>query len=74
MATETRLYHVVDTVTGQQTLAEAAMPASARSIVTRDRFTAKPVNGMEAARLVAAGVPVIWLSADADAEVEPAPV
>jgi hypothetical protein len=73
MATETRLYHVTDTVTGQQTLVEAAMPASARSIVTRDRFTVSPVNGIEAARLTASGVAVIWQS-DAETEVEPAPV
>ena len=73
MATETRLYHVIDTATGQETLVEAAMPASARSIVTRDRFTVSPVSGIEAARLTASGVPVIWL-ADTATEVEPAPV
>jgi hypothetical protein len=71
MATETRLYHVTDVTTGQQHLVEASVPATARSIVTRDRFTVEPVNGIEAARLTASGVPVIWRS---EADVEPAPV
>lgn len=70
MATETRLYHVVDTETGKETLVEAALPAQARSIVTRERFTAEPVSGIEVARLTAAGVPVIWMSATEPAEAQ----
>jgi hypothetical protein len=66
--TVTRLYVVVDVVGEKKHLVEAASPSEAVRAVTLERFTAVPASGMEAARMQADGVAVLWRKAKADAE------
>jgi hypothetical protein len=70
MATETRLYHVIDEITREDVMVEATLPSQARSIVVKDRFSATPVSAIECARLTARGVKTIWLK-DSETADEP---